>query len=63
MVGVNSGPNVTCSGSLATLLWRREVRASGVEPRRRAFYGMAFLTAPLALLGAVTALSLTLQVT
>ena len=38
LVGVNIGPNVTYTGSLATLLWRREVRESGVEPPRRAFY-------------------------
>lgn len=62
LVGVNVGPNVTYTGSLATLLWRREVRASGVEPRRRAFYRLAFLATPLALVLAVSALWLTLQV-
>jgi arsenical pump membrane protein len=62
LVGVNIGPNVTYTGSLATLLWRREVRASGVEPKRRAFYRFAFLATPLALLLAVTALWLTLEV-
>ncbi len=62
LVGVNIGPNVTYTGSLATLLWRREVRASGVEPPRRAFYRFAFLATPIALLAAVTALWLTLQV-
>jgi arsenical pump membrane protein len=59
---VNIGPNVTYTGSLATLLWRREVRASGVEPRRRAFYRFAFLATPIALVGAVVALWLTLRV-
>lgn len=61
LVGVNIGPNVTYTGSLATLLWRREVRASGVEPRRRTFYRFAFLATPLALVSAVAALWLTLQ--
>jgi arsenical pump membrane protein len=61
LVGVNIGPNVTYTGSLATLLWRREVRDSDVEPPRRAFYRFAFLATPVALLGAVTALWLTLQ--
>jgi arsenical pump membrane protein len=61
LVGVNVGPNVTYTGSLATLLWRREVRGSGVEPPRRAFYRLALLATPIALLGAVTALWLTLQ--
>ena len=62
LVGVNVGPNVTYTGSLATLLWRREVRASGVEPRRHAFYRFAFVATPLALVGAVVALWLTLRV-
>jgi arsenical pump membrane protein len=62
LVGVNIGPNVTYTGSLATLLWRREVRASDAEPTRRAFYRFAFLATPLALLVAVSALWLTLQV-
>jgi arsenical pump membrane protein len=61
LVGVNVGPNVTYTGSLATLLWRREVRRSGVEPPRRAFYRLALLATPIALLGAVSALWLTLQ--
>jgi arsenical pump membrane protein len=60
LIGVNIGPNVTYTGSLATLLWRREVRSSGVEPSRRAFYRLAFLATPLALVLAVTALWLTL---
>ena len=51
LVGVNIGPNITYTGSLATLLWRREVRASGVEPPRRVFYRLAFLATPVALLG------------
>ena len=62
LVGVNIGPNVTYTGSLATLLWRREVRASGVEPARRAFYRFAFVATPVALVLAVSALWLTLQV-
>jgi arsenical pump membrane protein len=62
LVGVNIGPNLTYTGSLATLLWRREVRAAGVEPGRRSFYAFAAIATPLALLLAVTALWLTLQV-
>ena len=62
LVGVNIGPNLTYTGSLATLLWRREVRASGVEPKRRAFYRFAFLATPIALLLSVSALWLTLQI-
>ena len=62
LVGVNIGPNVTYTGSLATLLWRRELRAFDVEPPRRAFYRFAFLATPVALVAAVIALWLTLQV-
>jgi arsenical pump membrane protein len=62
LVGVNIGPNLTYTGSLATLLWRREVREAEVEPRRRSFYAFAVIATPLALLLAVTALWLTLQI-
>ena len=34
LVGVNVGPNLTYTGSLATLLWRRVVRAEDIEPSR-----------------------------
>jgi arsenical pump membrane protein len=31
LIGVNIGPNLTYTGSLATLLWRRVLRASGTD--------------------------------
>jgi arsenical pump membrane protein len=31
LIGVNIGPNLTYTGSLATLLWRRVLRASGAD--------------------------------
>ena len=31
LLGVNIGPNLTYTGSLATLLWRRVLRESGTE--------------------------------
>ena len=49
LLGVNVGPNLTYTGSLATLLWRRVVRAAGVEPSRRAFFRFAVVATPLAL--------------
>lgn len=62
LIGVNVGPNLTYTGSLATLLWRREVRRARVEPPSRAFYRMALLTTPLALVTATIALWLSLRV-
>jgi arsenical pump membrane protein len=63
LLGVNVGPNLTYTGSLATLLWRRVVRAAGVEPSRGAFFRFALFATPLALVLATVSLWLTLQVT
>ncbi len=63
LVGVNVGPNLTYTGSLATLLWRRVAHAEGVEPSRYAFFRLAVLATPLALVLATLALWLTLRVT
>ena len=63
LLGVNMGPNLTYTGSLATLLWRRVVRTAGVEPSRGAFFRFALVATPLALVLATLSLWLTLQVT
>ena len=63
LVGVNVGPNLTYTGSLSTLLWRRVVRAAGVEPARAAFFRFAVLATPPALVLSTVMLWLTLQVT
>ncbi len=63
LLGVNVGPNLTYTGSLATLLWRRVVRTAGVEPSRGAFFRFALVATPLALVLATLSLWLTLQVT
>jgi len=63
LLGVNVGPNLTYTGSLATLLWRRAVRAAGVEPSRGAFFRFALFATPLALVLSTLSLWLTLQVT
>ncbi len=56
LLGVNVGPNLTYTGSLATMLWRREVRRAGVEPSTGEFFRMAWLSTPVALCAAVLAL-------
>jgi arsenical pump membrane protein len=63
LLGVNVGPNLTYTGSLATLLWRRVVRTAGVEPSRGAFFRFALFATPIALVLATASLWLTLQVT
>lgn len=62
LVGVNVGPNLSYVGSLATLLWRRVVLSYGVEPSVPEFTRLGLLTAPLVLVGSVTALWLSLGV-
>ena len=62
LVGVNVGPNLTYTGSLATLLWRRVVRAEDLEPSRGAFFRLGLLATPLALVLSTIALWLTLRV-
>ena len=61
LIGVNVGPNITYTGSLATLLWRKSVRAEGAEPSRRAFFSAAVMPTPLGLFAAVCALWLSLH--
>ncbi|MBX3286303.1 MAG: arsenic transporter [Actinobacteria bacterium] len=60
LLGVNIGPNLTVTGSLATLLWRRVVRAEGAEPARHRFALVGWATTPVALAGATVALWATL---
>jgi arsenical pump membrane protein len=56
LLGVNIGPNLTYTGSLATLLWRRVVRQHGPGPSLREFTGLGLLTVPAGLALAVLAL-------
>jgi arsenical pump membrane protein len=48
LLGVNIGPNATYSGSLATLLWRRQLPRQ-VEPSAREFHAFGLLTVPVLL--------------
>jgi arsenical pump membrane protein len=50
LVGVNIGPNLTYVGSLATLLWRRMLRAEDSEVNLGEFLRLGALTVPAALL-------------
>ena len=56
LIGVNIGPNLTYTGSLATLLWRRILRHHGSAPDLREFTRLGLLTVPAGLLIGVLAL-------
>jgi arsenical pump membrane protein len=56
LIGVNIGPNLTYTGSLATLLWRRVLREHDAEPDLGEFTRLGLLTVPAALVLAVVAL-------
>jgi arsenical pump membrane protein len=49
LIGVNIGPNLTYSGSLATLLWRRVLRAEGATVQLREFTALGLLTVPVSI--------------
>jgi arsenical pump membrane protein len=55
LIGVNLGPNLTYVGSLATLLWRRILRAESTEVDLAEFLRLGAITVPLGL-GACTLL-------
>ncbi len=61
LIGVNTGPNLTYVGSLATLLWRRVLRQRGAEPAAAEFLRLGAVTVPPVLLAATVALWISLQ--
>jgi arsenical pump membrane protein len=56
LLGVNIGPNLTYTGSLATLLWRRILQHHGSAPDLGEFTRLGLLTVPAALVLGVLAL-------
>jgi arsenical pump membrane protein len=44
LIGVNVGPNLTYTGSLATLLWRRVLRSAGTDASPGEFTRLGLLT-------------------
>jgi arsenical pump membrane protein len=62
LVGVNVGPNLTWTGSLATLLWRRVLRGEDEQPPLGEFVRLGVLTVPAGIVVAVVLLWLGLQV-
>jgi arsenical pump membrane protein len=56
LIGVNVGPNLTYTGSLATLLWRRVVHQHGEEPGHGEFHRLGALTVPPILVACTVAL-------
>ena len=61
LLGVNIGPNLSYTGSLATLLWRRILRRHGSAPDLGEFTRLGLLTVPAGLLVAVLALWVSLH--
>ena len=62
LIGVNVGPNLTYVGSLATLLWRRVLRAENTEAGLGEFLRLGARTVPAGLVAATVLLWLALQV-
>ena len=56
LIGVNAGPNLTYTGSLATLLWRRVLRERDAEPSHARVPRARAVSVPPILIGATVAL-------
>ncbi len=61
LIGVGVGPNISYTGSLATLLWRRVAVAHGEGPSAWSFVRLGLLAVPPAIAAATVALWLSLQ--
>ena len=53
LIGLDLGPNLAVTGSLAVLLWWRAARSVGVKPSALSYSRQGLMLAPLAILGAV----------
>jgi arsenical pump membrane protein len=56
LIGVDLGPNLSVTGSLATILWLAALRREGVQVRARDFLKLGLLIMPPALVLSITAL-------
>jgi arsenical pump membrane protein len=61
LIGVNIGPNLTYTGSLATMLWRRVLHQHGHTTRLTEFTAVGAMATPAALIAAVAALWVSIQ--
>ena len=59
LLGLNIGSGLTWIGSLANLLWRRQLAERGLSPHRRTFHAVAWGLTPVTLVAAVACLALT----
>jgi arsenical pump membrane protein len=59
IIGLNLGPNLAVTGSLAWLLWLRSARAAGAEPSLRRASRIGAFAVPLSIAAALGALILT----
>jgi len=55
-IGIDLGPNLSVTGSLATVLWLETLRREGLHVSARSFFGVGAVVMPPALLLAVAAL-------
>lgn len=62
LIGVNVGPNLAYTGSLATLLWRRAAQDNGVQPSLAHFTALGLATVPAGIVVGVLALWASAQV-
>ncbi len=58
LIGLNIGPNLAVTGSLAVLLWWRAARAEGIAPSVREYSREGLVLAPLAAALALAAVQL-----
>ena len=63
LIGLNLGPILTYVGSLATLLWRRILRAHASEPALREYTRLGLITLPATGLASTVALWAVLRAT
>jgi arsenical pump membrane protein len=58
LIGLNLGPNLCVTGSLAWLLWLRSARSAGAEPSLSRASRIGLIAVPLAMAAAISALAI-----